>query len=147
LSHEISTACDVWFDQSFSQQKIVVPDRIAKEIPNTGVKIADQSAQKRKRDDTEEDIQYRPLTKWKRTFALLKNVRYKTEVDSKDDFDRTPLLLAARKGHEAIVKLILATGNVEVDAKEAWGRTPLLLAARKGHEGIVKLSTTRDGQG
>ncbi|KAI9773365.1 MAG: hypothetical protein M1840_007580 [Geoglossum simile] len=57
-----------------------------------------------------------------------------------DSYGRTPLLWAAEKGHEAVVKLLLATEKVDVDSKDGtWGRTPLSWAAEKGHEAVVKL--------
>lgn len=39
-------------------------------------------------------------------------------IDSKDYAGRTPLSLAAEEGYEAIVKLLLATGQVEVNSKD-----------------------------
>ncbi|KFY02836.1 hypothetical protein V490_00384, partial [Pseudogymnoascus sp. VKM F-3557] len=53
--------------------------------------------------------------------------------------DRTPLLLAARDGHEAIVKSLLNSDIVNIDSKDSHGRTPLSWAAEDGHEGVVKL--------
>jgi ankyrin repeat protein len=61
-------------------------------------------------------------------------------ANAKDNSGRTPLLWAAEKGHEAVVKLLLETGEVDVDSKDtAAGRTPLSWAAREGHEAVVKL--------
>ena len=60
------------------------------------------------------------------------------DVDARDEDGRMPLLWAAREGHEAVVKLLLATGKVDIDARDGNGRTPLLWAAREGHEAVVK---------
>ncbi|KAM6506306.1 hypothetical protein FSOLCH5_013296 [Fusarium solani] len=52
------------------------------------------------------------------------------------------LLRTAREGHghEAVVKLLLATKGVDVNSKdEKYGRTPLSWAAENGHEAIAKL--------
>jgi ankyrin repeat protein len=61
--------------------------------------------------------------------------------DLKGTYGRTPLSWAAAKGHEAIVKYLLATGAVEVNLKDTteYGQTPLLLAAANGHQTVVKL--------
>jgi ankyrin repeat protein len=50
-----------------------------------------------------------------------------------------PLSWAAQRGHEAVVKLLLATGEVDVESKDNDGRTPLSWAAQRGHEAVVKL--------
>src|SRR5947209_1044850 len=48
-------------------------------------------------------------------------------------------VLAAQKGHEAFVKLLLDKGT-NFEAKEiTYGRTPMSWAAEEGHEGVVKL--------
>ncbi|KAN0070496.1 Ankyrin repeat-containing domain protein [Elaphomyces granulatus] len=53
-------------------------------------------------------------------------------------FDQTPLLVAAGNGHEAMVKLLLEKG-ADLESKDCSGRTPRSWAAEKGHEAIVKL--------
>jgi ankyrin repeat protein len=61
-------------------------------------------------------------------------------LDSKDPgYGRTPLCWAAGNEHEAVVKLLLATGKVDADSKDSYGQTPLSQAAGNGHEAVVKL--------
>ena len=50
---------------------------------------------------------------------------FQPDVDAKDDDGRPPLSWVARQGHEAVVRLLLATGAVDVDAKYDYCRTPL----------------------
>lgn len=62
------------------------------------------------------------------------------ELHSKDDPNGwTPLYVAAWYGHEAVVKLLLATGCVDADSKDIHGFTPLSRAVQNGHEAVVKL--------
>lgn len=51
----------------------------------------------------------------------------------------TPLPRAAAKGHEAVVKLLLETGQVDVESTFSWNQTPFRSAAGNGHEEVVKL--------
>jgi ankyrin repeat protein len=46
--------------------------------------------------------------------------------------------------NDAIVELLLATGNVDVDSKNKDGQTPLWWAASGGHEAVVKLLLATD---
>ena len=50
-----------------------------------------------------------------------------------------PLLLAAAKGHEAVVKLLLGMGKVDANVKDNDGRPPLWWAVVAEHDAIVKL--------
>ncbi|KAF2727468.1 hypothetical protein EJ04DRAFT_394386, partial [Polyplosphaeria fusca] len=63
----------------------------------------------------------------------------RVEVDSRDNYEQTPLFGAARNGHKAVVKLLLDTGRVEVDSRDNYERTPLFWASQSGHEAVVKL--------
>src|SRR4051812_22415159 len=55
-------------------------------------------------------------------------------VDSKDDWGRTPLSVAAENGHLEVVRLLLSRDDVEADSEDKSGRTPLSRAAAEGHE-------------
>ncbi|OBT99017.2 hypothetical protein VE01_02493 [Pseudogymnoascus verrucosus] len=65
--------------------------------------------------------------------------------DSKDSFDYTPLLWAASKGHDEVVKLLLATPGVNADSHTNIYQTPLSVAAYCGHESVVKLLLAEAG--
>jgi hypothetical protein len=56
------------------------------------------------------------------TNALFKK---EVKVDLTDSYGRTPLSYTAENGHEAVVKLLLATEGVDADSKDKYGRTPL----------------------
>lgn len=63
-------------------------------------------------------------------------------IDSEDAIGWTPLLWAAFKGHEAVVRLLLKrveTGQVDVDSKDNTGRTPLGYAVMYRHKAVVQL--------
>jgi ankyrin repeat protein len=67
---------------------------------------------------------------WKTIFQKLEN--------EKDSSGATPLLYAARNGHEAVVQLLLE-GKADIDTKGNDGRTALHRAAEGGHEAVVRL--------
>jgi ankyrin repeat protein len=55
-------------------------------------------------------------------------------------FNHMVLWWAARKGHEAVVFVLLCLNGTGIDVKdEAFGQTPLSIAASCGHEATVKL--------
>ena len=51
----------------------------------------------------------------------------------------TPLLLAARWGHTAVVNLLLAAGSSPNSARPSDVATPLCVAAAEGHRQVVEV--------
>ena len=74
--------------------------------------------------------------------ALLKNEH---DLDLKDYHSRTPLSLAAGRGHEAVVKLLLGQTGVDPDSNDKFGQTPLLRAAMGEHKAVVGLLLAIEG--
>lgn len=68
---------------------------------------------------------------------LRKGKGFNTIITTKDG--QTLLQCAAWNGNEAVVKLLLETGQVEVNFRDTLGQTPLTWAAENGHEAVVKL--------
>ena len=60
------------------------------------------------------------------------------EVNAKDERDSTPLLEAARYGHEDIARVLIAAG-ADVKAKDKDGKTALMLAVQGDHDEVVRL--------
>ena len=61
------------------------------------------------------------------------------ELESKNNYNQTPLSLAAKRGHEAIMKLLLNRDDVAADSRDEYDQISLLWAAEKGHKAIMKL--------
>ncbi|KAF4965715.1 hypothetical protein FSARC_6498 [Fusarium sarcochroum] len=57
---------------------------------------------------------------------------------------RTLLSRAVQRGHQAVVKVLLARDNILADLKDKNGQTPLSLAARRGHDAVVRLLADRN---
>ena len=67
------------------------------------------------------------------------------DINSRDSASCTPLLWAAMRGHEGVVKMLLEREDVDPDlANQEWNQTPLEWAAQQGHEGVVKVFLERE---
>ncbi|KAK7228087.1 hypothetical protein V2G26_000257 [Clonostachys chloroleuca] len=67
------------------------------------------------------------------------------DIDCKDDRGRTPLSLAAARGHKRVVQLLLLRGDVDVNATDKEGRTPLSWAVAAGHKEVMELLLAHPG--
>ncbi|CAH0055577.1 unnamed protein product [Clonostachys solani] len=70
--------------------------------------------------------------------ALEIMLREGVEVNSQDQYHRTPLFWAAGAGYEAAVKVLLEQG-AEVNTEDYYYQTPLSWAAEGGYESVVRL--------
>jgi len=62
------------------------------------------------------------------------------DVNAKDSLSFTPLIWAALRGHEGVVKALLEQKDINPDlADHECDQTPLTWAALKGHEAVVKV--------
>ena len=60
-------------------------------------------------------------------------------IDAVDnEYGQTPLSWATKKGHEAVLRLLLYKGAT-VDVVDKSGRTPLSWDAERGHEATARL--------
>ena len=72
------------------------------------------------------------------TYALIKMNRW--DVNQRDGLGMTPLIWAAKYGHEEVVRLLLQEKHIQPDQQDGNnGRTALSWAAGNGHEGVVRL--------
>ena len=60
------------------------------------------------------------------------------DVNATDDRGSTPLLEAARFGHDDIARLLIASG-ANVKAKDKDGKTALMLAIQNNHDDVVRV--------
>lgn len=74
---------------------------------------------------------------------LDKLLRTSNNINPKDSLGQTPLFLAAKNGHEAVIKLLFDNG-VAVDSRSRLRETPLFISAKNGHEAVVKLLLDSD---
>lgn len=62
-----------------------------------------------------------------------------TDLNQRDEDERTALHWAAAKGHEQVVEALVAGENVIVDTQDDSGWTPLMSASSCGHKQIAIL--------
>ena len=62
----------------------------------------------------------------------------KADVDGKDEHGNTPLMEAARFGHDEVVRALLVA-RADARAKNNEGKTALMLAAEGGYTETVQL--------
>jgi len=67
------------------------------------------------------------------------------DIDKVDGGGNTPLVRAARCGHERVVKFLLGQEAVNPNGSDKYDWTPLCIAARSGHEEVVKILPGRGG--
>lgn len=56
------------------------------------------------------------------------------------------LHIAAQKGHERIVRVLLLQGNIDANSQDSDGRTPLIHAAIENHDSVVLLLLSHGAQ-
>ncbi|KAJ5268521.1 hypothetical protein N7524_005980, partial [Penicillium chrysogenum] len=66
------------------------------------------------------------------------------DPDEENSEEETPLVCAAKWGHDVVVKQLLSTGRVDVNFV-CLGFTPLCYAAWNGHKAVVNLLLAADG--
>jgi len=66
------------------------------------------------------------------------------DINQIDSRGNTPLMWAAKNGHEGVVKILLERDDVSPDKPDNNGKTPLWWAAYYGYEGVVKILLERD---
>ena len=62
----------------------------------------------------------------------------RADVDGRDERGNTPLIEAARAGHDDVVQALLVA-KADPSAKNDEGQTALALAALGGHDEVVRL--------
>ena len=60
------------------------------------------------------------------------------EVNATDERGSTPLLEAARYGHDDVTRVLIAAG-ADVKAKDKDGKTALMLAVQGNHDEVVRV--------
>ena len=61
-------------------------------------------------------------------------MRRNGNINAEDQFGKTPLMFAARRGHEAVVRLLIECDNIDINAQDNARKTPLVHANKRGKE-------------
>lgn len=65
------------------------------------------------------------------------------DINRVDDTGSTPLIWAARNGHEQVVELLLGQGGIDPNKPDHYRQTPISHAAENGHAAVVELLLRR----
>jgi len=69
--------------------------------------------------------------------ALEARIAAGADVDARDRYGQTGLMLAAHHGHEAVVAVLVAAG-ADLDVTAKYGLSALMLAVVAGHEACAR---------
>ena len=76
--------------------------------------------------------------------ALVSILSQSANVDLKDRAGRTPLSIAAERGYEKVVKLLLERNDVDPNSWDVYQRSPVSYAVEEGHEKIAEVLLKRN---
>jgi len=62
----------------------------------------------------------------------------RADVDARNKFHQTPVILAARHGHSKVTEMLLGDG-ASVEKRDKGGRNALMMAARNGHVAVIEV--------
>ncbi|XP_046547545.1 serine/threonine-protein phosphatase 6 regulatory ankyrin repeat subunit A-like, partial [Haliotis rubra] len=66
------------------------------------------------------------------------------DINSRGQYGRTPVMLAAEKGYRAVFDSLLSQKVADINSRGQYGRTPVMLAAEKGYRAVFD-SLVREG--
>ncbi len=70
---------------------------------------------------------------------LLLSIGGGDSANSRDALGSTPLLIAAKNGHAAVVKLLASQRGVDIHAKDILGEAAYTLAMKGNHEAVMQV--------
>ena len=68
-----------------------------------------------------------------------------TDPNVQGDEERTPIFLAAKCNHPAIVEVLAGHPGIETDLPDMYGMLPAHVAARRGHLQVLEVSVLQSG--